>query len=155
MGNTMIDLITLGWEQFVAIYILGETFGIASVKYLIVAILIFGILRSIHKYAAGDSIGLPAHSAWILRCVDWFMIKIGWAVETNFLDNNLKLIPVGFNLLGILIDASITGAFFLLLLFIWPGILLITITFVPLQGCRNRNIRKKKFIAKLKGIETK
>lgn len=151
MGNTMIDLITPYWEQFVTIHALGKTLGIIYVAYLVGAIAILGILRSIHKYAAGDSIGKPTHSAWTLRFIDWRMVKAGWSSRSDFLDDNLDPIPVGFNLLGLLLDVGIIGAILGLSLLIWPVILLVAITFGPLQWCRNRNIRKKEFIDKLKG----
>lgn len=151
----MIDLITSYWEQFVTIYALGKTFGIVAVPCLLGAIFIFHILRFIYKYAAGDSIGKPTHSAWTLRFLDWLMVKAEWSNKTEFLDDELKPIPVGFNLLGIPFDVVITGIIFGISLLIWPGILLIAITFGPLQWCRNRNMRKKEFIAKLKGTEVR
>lgn len=147
----MTDLMISCWEQFVTIYILGKTLGLTSIKYFLSGIFIFGILRSIYRYAAGDSIGKLTHSAWILRFLDWLLVKIEWTNKTEFLDDNLEPIPVGFNLLGIPLDAGITGVFLGILLFIWPGMLLVIITFVPLQLCRDRNIRKKEFVAKLKG----
>jgi len=152
MENTMTDLMTSYWDQFETIYDLVRITGFGYLKYLLSAIFIFGILRVIYKYAAGDSIGKPTHSAWILRFIDWCMIKAGRSSETEFLDDELKPIPFGFNLLGILFDAGITGVLFVISLLIWPVILLVTITFGPLQWCRNRNIRKKEFIAKLKGV---
>ena len=147
------DLITSFWEQFVTIYALGKTFGIVGGPYLLCAIVIFDILRFIYKYAAGDSIGKPTHSAWILRFLDWFFVKAGWENETEFLDDKLEPIPVGFNLLGMPFNIGITGIILFVLLLIWPGILLVVITFGPLQLCRNRNMRKKEFIEKLKGTE--
>ena len=149
----MTDLITLCWEQFVTIYALGKTFGIVGGPYLLCAIVIFDILRFIYKYAAGDSIGQPTHSSWILRFLDWLFLKAEWQNETEFLDDRREPIPVGFNLLGMPFNIGITGIILAALILIWPGILLIAITFGPLQWCRNRNMRKKEFVAKLKGTE--
>lgn len=145
----MIELITPYWEQFVTIYILGKTLGITYVAYLLVAIFIFDILRSIYKYAAGDSVGKPTHSSLILRFFDWLIAKTG--EESDFLDDSHKPIPIGFNLLGIPFDVGITGLILGLSLLIWPVVLLVIITFGPLQLCRNRNMRKREFVAKLKG----
>lgn len=147
----MIDLITSCWGQFVTIYALGKTVGIVGGPYLLCAIIIFDILRFIYKYAAGDSIGKPTHSAWILRFLDWFFLKAGWDTKTEFLDDESEPIPFGFNLLGMLFNIGITGIILTVLLLIWPGILLIAITFGPLQWCRNRNMRKKEFVARLRG----
>lgn len=149
----MTDLITPYWEQFVTIYTLGKTFGIIVVAYLAGAIFIFCMLRSIYKYASGDPIGKPTHSSWMLRFIDWNMVRVGWSSRSDFLDDNLDPIPIGHNLLGIPFDVGIIGVILALSLLVWPFMLLITITFGPLQWCRNRNIRKKEFIAKLKGVE--
>ena len=146
------------WQQFVVIYDLIRSVGFTGIKYLLGAIFIFGIVRSIYKYAGGHSIGKATHSVWAFRFFDWMAVTF-FATTTEFLDDNgnssgdRKVIPVGFNLLGILLDILVIGIIISLSILIWPAVLFASLTFVPLQLCRNRNLRKRKFIAELKGEE--
>lgn len=158
----MSELISTYWEQFQILFVLIRTVGLGFIKYLLVSMVVFGILRTIYKYAAADSIGKPSDSSWALRIADWvIMIKLcGLKSEflreqrsANVMMNSDEKIPVGFNPLGVALDVLITGIFCGILLFIWPIVLLIVITFGPVQWCRNRNMRKKEFMAKLKGEE--
>ncbi len=146
------------WQQFVVIYDLIKLIGFIGIQYLLGAIFIFGILRSIYKYAGGHSIGKPTHSVWTFRFFDWVAVTF-FATTTEFLDNDgnssdpFKIIPVGFNLLGILLDILCIGVIISLSILVWPFVVFASLTFVPLQLCRNRNLRKRKFIAELKGEE--
>lgn len=157
----MKELMDLYLDQLDVIYNLITVIGLEYLQYLLGLIIILSILRAIYKYAAGDVIGKPTYSSWILRFGDWIMVKIGWSNKSEFLiekfqgekDNPNKQVPVGFNLLGILFDAGGTGIILGISLLIWPIVLFLAVTIGPLQWCRNRSIRKKVFMAKLKGEE--
>jgi len=141
------------WQQFTVIYDLIKSIGFTGIQYLLGAIFIFGVLRSIYKYAGGHPVGRPSHSVWSFRFFDWLAVTAGWAPTTEFTNEHGSYDPIGFNLLGILIDILVIGIIISLSILIWPAVVFALLTFVPLQLCRNHNLRKRKFIAELKGEE--
>ena len=126
-------------------------------------LLTFGIVRSAYHYAKGNKIGQFNYSMFSLRLADKLFTAIGGQNETQFQaqdgwDDNrnnrlYKPIPIGSSLIGVILDAAAFTLISLILFLIWPAVAFISVTVGPLHICRVHNLRKKAFIANLKGEE--
>lgn len=119
---------------------------------------IFGVIRGIIKYATASPIGEWDRGSYICRGTEYLAYTYFETPKEQKkykdYDENHKYIGVkGGHILGTVADLAITAAITSLLIWIWPFILTVTILFGPIQLCRNHFMKKKQFIANLKGEE--
>lgn len=160
---SILETVTVYWNDFSTIY--NTVLNYSAWKIVTVltpSLLVFGIVRSAYHYAKGNKIGEFYSSMFILRLGDKLFTIFGGQEHTQFktmagYDNNqdrvYHLIPMGSNFIGMVLDAIAFTALSLILFVIWPGVLFISVTIGPLHICRVRSLRKKRFIANLKGEE--
>lgn len=118
---------------------------------------IFSILRIIVKYATASPIGNMENGSYLIRSIEYIMYMTKTPEEQKtykHYDKNHKYIGIkGGHLGGAALDLASMGIILSILIWIWPLVAVIAILFGPIQVCRNHFMKKKKFIANLKGEE--
>lgn len=160
----ILETIILYRNEFGIIYNAVLSYGaLYTVTILTPSLLVFGIVRSAYNYAKGNEIKKPTHSMFVLRFIDKLLTLFGGQNETMFrvqngYDENRERvfvpIPIGSNFAGMVLDVAAFTVLLLMCFLIWPVVAFASVTFGPLHACRVRNLRKKEFIANLKGNET-
>jgi len=158
----ILEMATVYWNEFGTTYEVVFRYGAWKILTVVLPILLsIGIVRSAYCYAKGTEIGQFNHSMFSLRLGDKILTLFGGQDETMFKrcdgwnedrsDRIYTLIPIGSNLIGVIIDVAILGLALALVFLVWPIAALISVTVGPLKICRVHNLRKKAFINKLKG----
>lgn len=119
-----------------------------------IGLFVFSLLRSVFFYATAKKISDWYHSSLFAWGVVVLYYKT-FATEQEILENergesgrpSLK----GGHIMGGLIDTAAWLMFGTILIWLWPIIFIIVMLFGPIQMSRNHFMRKKIFIAKLKG----
>lgn len=119
---------------------------------------VFGVIRLIFKYATASPIGPWDRSTYIVRAMEYIMYTYFESPKAQKkykeYDENHKYIGIkGGHLGGTVIDMAIIGIVLFVVIWIWPLIIVMIVLFGPIQLCRNHFMKKKKFIANLKGKE--
>lgn len=160
----ILETVTLYWNEFGIIYNTVLSFGAWKIiSILTPSLLVLGTIRSAYHYAKGNKIGQFHYSMFVLRLGDRLLTLVGGQDKTMFKrqagwDENrahrlYDLIPIGSSFVGMVLDVAAFTVLSLICFLIWPGVLFIFVTIGPLHICRVHNLRKKAFIAKLKGEE--
>lgn len=160
----ILETIIIYWNEFETIYdIVLKYSAWKTVSVFLPSLLMFGLVRCAYHYAKGNNIGKFYHSMFVLRLADKFLTLVGGQDITEFRrdagwsDNGRKRIyepiPIGSHLLGMILDCIVLTVISLILFLIWPVVAFISVTVGPLHICRVHNLRKKMFIANLKGEE--
>ncbi len=158
----ILEAVIVYWNEFGVIYnTVLQYGGWKIITILTPSLLVFGMVRSGYHYAKGNKIGQFNHSMFILRFGDRLLTLVGGQDKTMFAkqaydssrDRVYIPIPMGSSFIGALLDTLIVTLLSLICFVIWPVILFVSVTVGPLHICRVHNLRKKAFIANLKGEE--
>ena len=158
----ILETITLYWNEFGIIYDTVLKYGAwKAVSVLAPSLFVFGIVRSAYLYAKGNEIGRLRDSMFALRLGDKLLTLVGLQNHTTFRDQvgwdddrNHRIYettPIGSSLVGMVLDVGACTLITLVSFLIWPLVAFLGVTIGPLHICRVHNIRKKTFIANLKG----
>jgi len=158
---SILETVTLYWNDFGTVYTAVLNYSAWKIiTVLTPALATIGMSRSAYHYAKGHEIGDFNHGMFVLRLADRLLTLIGGQEETMFRvktgyddDRNIQYapIPMGSSFIGVILDVIAFTALSLILFVIWPAVAFISMTVGPLHICRVHNLRKKAFIASLKG----
>ena len=119
--------------------------------------LVLGFVRLVILYASAAPLDSynprkdASNSSFIARCILWVSVKI-----FNVKDRNLDLgRPIGVHPAGIFIDSIMFFLSSIFICLIWPALLAIFLLWLPIESLHRYNVKKKEFIAKLKGEHAK
>lgn len=116
---------------------------------------VFGLFRFILKYATASKIGRWEDSSYGLYLMDKFYLRFLADSQEKEKDReeDERLTTKSGHIGGTFFDLMTWAVAGLILIWAWPGIVVFSITFLPIQLCRNHFMKKKIFIANLKGKE--
>jgi len=144
------------WDQF---FIFHESVRAMSWPILIkvaIVISVFSILRSVFFYATARKFEEFQDASIFVLSVDKFYY-VFFATEEELEKDRLgqadRITGKGGHVLGGFLDAAVWAILGTVLIWLWPIIFAVAILFGPIQISRNHFMRKKIFIAKLKGEE--
>jgi len=160
----ILETITTYWNEFATIYSVVLGYGAwNTVTILTPTLLTLGIIRCAYHYAKGDEIRQLNHGMFVLRLGDKLVCLLGWQENTEFRvhdgwadgrsQRTYKPIPIGSSFIGMILDVGAFTLISLVVFLIWPAVAFISVTLGPLHICRVHSLRKKAFIANLKGKE--
>lgn len=152
----MEEILIIYWDQFVVMYT-NIRFAFYPIYFKIIGtILIFGAFRFIWFYATAKKIDEWHNASIMARCVQSFYYKFAAdkkEKKKDKKDGHPRCTMRGGHFLGSVADAVTWAVLGLALIWAWPAIITVLAVFGPIQLCRNNFMRKKMFIAKLKGEE--
>jgi hypothetical protein len=161
----ILETVTTYWNEFATIYEVVLKYSSWKIITVVApSLFTLGLIRTSYCYAKGHSIGAPNHSMFSLRIVDYLFTALDWQSESNFkeklgYDSEKRehiygISEIGSNLLGTIFDVGVFTIVLLLIFLVWPIAAFVSATVGPLHACRVYNLRKKAFIASLKGEES-
>lgn len=122
----------------------------------ILGFIVFGLFRIVWKYATASIIGKWDRGSYVIRGTERIIYKYFESPKEqekyNWYDENHKYTGIkGGHLYGTAFDIATISITSVVLIWTWPLIIVIFILFGPVQLCRNHFMKKKVFIANLKG----
>ena len=119
-----------------------------------IGIFFFSILRSIFFYATARKFGEWQDASLLIWSLESLFIYFIPDERENYENGNLNRVTLGGgHIVGGLIDTAAWLILGSILIWLWPIIFTIVMLFGPIQMSHNHFMRKKIFIAKLKGEE--
>jgi len=144
------------WQQFEIMHENIRAVSWPILLYVAAGMFWFSILRSVFFYATARKFEEWYHASIMLYGIVALYYKT-LATEEELLEDEQgksdRPTLKGGNALGGWLDTAIWTILGAIFIWLWPIIIAVVILFGPIQMSRNRFMRKKIFIAKLKGEE--
>ena len=144
------------WQHFTILHANIRTVAWPILIDVAIGIFVFSILRVIFFYATAKKIDDWIHSSLLIWCIAALYYKLV-ADESEILEDEQgksgRPTLKGGNAIGGWIDVLAWLILGTILIWAWPIVFTVVILFGPIQLSRNHFMRKKLFIARLKGEE--
>lgn len=150
----MIEILT-DWDTFAQMYTNLRPM-LWSIYFTVgLGIFVFGLLRFIIKYATASKIGRWEDSSYGVALLERFYFRFVADKQEKEKDrkSGTRVTTKDGHMSGTVFDLAAWGITGLISIWAWPAIIIFSITFLPIQLCRNYFMKKKVFIANLKGKE--